>query len=167
VPVLVSQLLGNNVSFWYENCDRGQEATALTPLEEAALRLFEHLQDRPDGPMSFRIALQPLMASILAVRDGIKDGRAGKPPYLVALLGPNHGRRAALIDGIRATLKIVLVAMLLDMIYQVLVYQTVYPGEAVIVAVILGFLPYSLLRGPVGRIAKSRQSPMDGRGKDG
>ena len=34
----------------------------------------EHLVDRPGGLMSFRFILQPMMASILGVRDGTRFG---------------------------------------------------------------------------------------------
>jgi hypothetical protein len=36
------------------------------------------------------------------------------------------------------------------------VLKTLYPGEAVVVALLLGFIPYLLLRGPVARIARWR-----------
>jgi hypothetical protein len=34
------------------------------------------------------------------------------------------------------------------------VLKTFYPGEAVIVAIMLAFVPYPLLRGPFARIAR-------------
>jgi hypothetical protein len=42
----------------------------------------------------------------------------------------------------------------MDVIYQAIALKTFYPGEAVIVALTLAFLPYLLLRGPVARIAR-------------
>ena len=42
----------------------------------------------------------------------------------------------------------------MDVIYQAIVLKTFYPGEAVIVALALAFLPYLLLRGPIARIAR-------------
>jgi hypothetical protein len=42
----------------------------------------------------------------------------------------------------------------MDMIYQLIVLKTFYPGEAVIVAIALAFFPYLLLRGPIARIAR-------------
>ena len=46
-----------------------------------------------------------------------------------------------------------LVAILLDLIYQVVVLE-VYPGEAIIVAVLLVIAPYTILRGVVTRAAE-------------
>jgi hypothetical protein len=42
----------------------------------------------------------------------------------------------------------------MDAIYQATVLKTFYPGEAVIVAILLAFVPYLLLRGPVARVAR-------------
>jgi hypothetical protein len=42
----------------------------------------------------------------------------------------------------------------MDLIYQVVVLRRFYPLEALIVAFVLAFLPYILLRGPVNRIAR-------------
>ena len=42
-------------------------------------------------------------------------------------------------------------------------FKTFYPGEAAIVAVLLAFIPYLLLRGPFARLARlwgvARQQP--------
>jgi len=46
----------------------------------------------------------------------------------------------------------------MDVIYQYLVYRWFYPGEALIVAFILAFVPYLLIRGPVDRIARRVKS---------
>ena len=45
-----------------------------------------------------------------------------------------------------------LVAILLDLVYQVVVLE-VYPGEALIVAVLLAIAPYVVVRGVVTRVA--------------
>jgi hypothetical protein len=42
----------------------------------------------------------------------------------------------------------------MDAIYQYVVLKTFYPGEAVIIALLLAFVPYILLRGPIARIAR-------------
>ena len=44
----------------------------------------------------------------------------------------------------------------MDVVYQLIVLKTFYPGEAVIVAIALALLPYLLLRGPIARIARWR-----------
>ena len=49
-------------------------------------RLWRDILDRPDGPMTFRFILQPAMAALAAFRDGVKDARLGRTPYVLALL---------------------------------------------------------------------------------
>ena len=129
----------------------------MIPLQDAAIRMIDHLMERPDGPMAFRFLIQPVMAAILAIRDGIRDGRTGAAPLLLTMILPSGQRNAAWIEGIRATSRILILAAVLDVIYQAFVYHTFYPGETVIVAVVLGFLPYVLLRGPVSRIFRMRR----------
>ena len=41
----------------------------------------------------------------------------------------------------------------MDTIYQIKEFGTFYPGEAVLIAIALAFVPYLLLRGPIERIA--------------
>ena len=42
--------------------------------------------------------------------------------------------------------------VLMDVIYQWLVFRHVYPGEVLIVATGLAIVPYVLLRGPINRM---------------
>jgi hypothetical protein len=47
---------------------------------------------------------------------------------------------------------------LMDFIYQLMVFQWIYPGEALIVSCILACIPYLLIRGPIGRPIHWRQT---------
>jgi hypothetical protein len=125
-------------------------------MDEILIRVAEDLADRLTGPMKFRLVLQPLMAAIMATRDGLRDARAGRPPYLWGLLWTRHGRMDMLKDGWRGVGRIVALALALDVFYQLLVLGAVYPGEAVLVACVLAIFPYALLRGPIARAARSR-----------
>ncbi|MGO9421646.1 hypothetical protein [Roseiarcus sp.] len=42
----------------------------------------------------------------------------------------------------------------MDIVYRAAVLGEFFPGEAAIVAVLLAFIPYLLLRDPMGRIAR-------------
>jgi len=59
-------------------------------------------------------------------------------------------------DGWKGVGKVFVLAILLDVIYQYIVQRFVYPGEAVLVAVILAIVPYLLFRGPINRLASRR-----------
>lgn len=52
--------------------------------------------------------------------------------------------------------KVFLLAVVLDVAYQIIVLRFVYPGEVILVAFTLAILPYLLLRGLVTRIARRR-----------
>ncbi len=117
------------------------------------MRIAENLTDRVTGPMKFRLVLQPVMASIFAILAGLKDARAGKPPYFWALLTNPAHRLDMIKDGWKSVGKIFILALVLDVGYQIFVLHFVYPGEAVIVAFILAIAPYLILRGLVSRIA--------------
>jgi hypothetical protein len=117
-------------------------------------RFVHNLFARLDGPLHFRLIVQPMMAIIFAVVDGIKDAKAGKPAYFWALLSTPHYRERLVKQGWKSVGKIFILAIVLDFVYQLKVHSTVYPGETLIVAFSLAILPYLLLRGPVNRLAR-------------
>ncbi len=116
-------------------------------------RQWQDLTGRPGDSMSFRFILQPIMATIAAVHDGIKDARLGRSPYFWTMLTNPSKLGGRLQEGLVSTGRIILLGLGMDTIYQLKELGTFYPGEAVIIALVLAFLPYLLLRGPVDRIA--------------
>jgi hypothetical protein len=116
-------------------------------------RLWHDLLDRPGGPMTFRFILQPAMAIIAALRDGVSDARLGRTPYLAAIVCGEE-RNALVWEGIISTARILILGVVMDTVYQWLVLKTFYPGQAAVIAVLLAFVPYLLLRGPIERIAR-------------
>lgn len=118
-------------------------------------RFWTDLMGRAGGPMSFRFFLQPTMALIFAVRDGINDGRTGCTPYFWTIAhGDRVARREALREGAKATGRIFLLGIAMDAIYQWRVFRMFYPVEAVVIAIALAYVPYLLLRGPVARATR-------------
>ena len=122
-------------------------------MEELLARIWENLTGRLDGPMKFRLLLQPTMAAIFAIKAGLKDARESRPPYFWTIFTDQSQRHELLREGWKAVSKVFIVAVIIDVIYQYLVFRWFYPGEALIVAFILAFIPYLLIRGPVNRIA--------------
>ena len=57
-------------------------------------------------------------------------------------------------EGLNATARIILLALVMDLIYQLLFLNTFYPNEALIVALLFAFVPYLIARGLVWRIAR-------------
>jgi hypothetical protein len=123
---------------------------------EALRRFWHDLVERPDEPMRFRFILQPVMAALAAIHDGRKDARAGRSPYLMTVLRNPQKRVGRLREGLNATARIILLGLVMDVIYQLIVLKTFYPNEALVIAVLLAFVPYLILRGLVLRVARSR-----------
>lgn len=107
---------------------------------------------RVQGPMTFRLLIQPLVASFFAVRAGLKDARENRPPYFWSVWSRPAERRDLLHEGWKDVGKVFVVAVVLDVIYEVIELRWVYPGQAVIVATILAIIPYLFVRGPVNRL---------------
>jgi hypothetical protein len=125
----------------------------MAEVTEIFIRFWTDLLERPDGPLAMRFVLQPIVATLLAVRDGVKDARGGRSPYFWTVLTNPAERNERLREGLSATGKVMVIAVLLDLAYQYIALRAFYPGEAVAVAIVLAFLPYLLIRGPVARIA--------------
>ena len=125
-------------------------------MEEMLARFWGDLMGRVGGPMTFRLILQPLMAAIFAVRSGLKDAKEGKPAYFWALFTDSVNRRDMLRDGWKSVGKVFVIAIIIDLVYQWIVFLWFYPGEALLVAALLAFIPYLVIRGPVNRIARRR-----------
>jgi len=123
-------------------------------LEELVTRVWDNLIGRVGGPLTFRLILQPAVAAIFAILAGLKDAREGRPAYFWTILVSPANRRALLREGWRAVAKVFIVAVVIDAVYQFIVLRWFYPGEALIVAFLLAFVPYLLIRGPVNRIAR-------------
>ena len=126
-------------------------------MEEMLSRFWEDVIARVGGPMKFRLILQPLIAIIFAVRAGLKDAKEGKVPYNWALISDPDHRRALLRSGWKSVGKVFVIAIIIDLVYQIIVFRWFYPFEAVLVAAILAFIPYLLIRGPVNRIARRKK----------
>ena len=126
-------------------------------MEHDILARFAHdMAERLSGPMTFRLVLQPLMAVILAIVDGLKDAKIGKPPFLWAVFTHRGHRLETIKHGWKSIGRVFLFALVLDFVYEVTGQPAVYPDEAIIVAIILAILPYLLLRGLVTRAASRK-----------
>ncbi len=125
-------------------------------------RGWQNMVARPNQGLALRFLLQPAMSMILAIRDGIRDARAGRSPYLWTILSDPTRRRANIREGIAVIGKVFLVAIAVDIVYQIIELKAFYPNEALFIATLLAFIPYLVLRGPVARIARLwRQKARD------
>ena len=66
---------------------------------------------------------------------------------------PEH-RRQLLQSGWKDVGKVFIIAIVIDVAYQVVALQWVYPFEALLTAALLAFVPYLLIRGLVTRLTR-------------
>lgn len=121
-------------------------------MEEIFSRGWDELLARDSGPLHVRLLLQPLVASILAIRSGLNDAREGRPVFFWTLALKPVQRRSLLRHLWKDVGKLFLAACVLDVVYQLLVLRWVYPVQTLIVATTLAFLPYFVVRGLTNRI---------------
>jgi hypothetical protein len=126
-------------------------------MEEIFTRAWRDLIGREGGPLSFRLIIQPMVAALLAIRAGLRDAREGRTPYFWALVSSPAHRRNLVQEGWKDVGKVFVLAVVLDVIYQLMVFRWLYPVETLLVATVLAILPYLAIRGPVTRIARSRR----------
>jgi hypothetical protein len=115
-------------------------------------RLLDDLSGRLTGPLTPRWVIQPVMASLLALRDGLADARGHRSPFLRAIVSDPGSRHEAVSSGWSSIAKVFIMALLLDAAYQLLVLNWFYPVEAMLVALVLALVPYAVVRGPISRL---------------
>jgi hypothetical protein len=125
-------------------------------MHDVWIRVTENFSHRIDGSMSFRFILQPLMATIFAAIDGLKDAKGGKVPYLWSLFTQPQHLAAQLEHGWKSIGKVFALAIVLDVIFQIRELHNFFPLEALATAVLLAIVPYISLRGVVCRLARKR-----------
>lgn len=132
-------------------------------MEDYIARIWEHLGDRIDGPMSLRFFMQPTMAIFFGIRDGLRFAREKRSFLLWG--GPKDPaeRHAQFVATWRSIGKVFLFAILLDTIYQAFMLHWFYLLEALIVAVVVAVIPYLIVRFLVnyGTRARRRVEPPD------
>ena len=116
----------------------------------------ETLEAMLGGPGRMRFVLQPIVAIILGIRDGRADAAAGRPPYVVAVLFADEGRREGLVSALRTLTKPLLVAVVLDAVLQYVIFSSIRLWQALAVGTTLIALPYVLARGITNRDLQRR-----------
>jgi len=116
--------------------------------------------------MHLRLVIQPTVATILAIRAGLRDARQGRPAFFWTLLKSSSERKTLIRSGWKDISKVFILAMLLDAIYQLIALHAFYPVQTLIVAIVVAVIPYTVLRGPVTRLTrcfyrKEKSGPAD------
>jgi hypothetical protein len=112
--------------------------------------------------MHLRLFLQPSMAAIFAIRDGVRDAREGRPPYSRTMFTDPEERRHLLAEGWKSDGRVVVMSAIMDAVYQFIALRWVHPIELVVVVVVIAWAPYAILRGVVNRLMRWRESKKAG-----
>lgn len=95
-----------------------------------------------------------MLAILLGVRGGLADARAGNPPYLLGLVFDAGRRRELLRSGAAAIGTLLAMGIILDVVFQLVIYHAVHPGAALLVGPILICVPYALSRALTTRLTR-------------
>jgi len=117
-------------------------------------QFLEELPQRFTGPGRFRFLLQPMIAIVLGIRAGLADAKVGNPPYLFGLLLGAGRRRELLRSGVVAVRNLVALGIIMDLVFQLVLYHSVHPGAALLVGPIFIAFPYSMSRAVTTRLAR-------------
>lgn len=115
---------------------------------------LDQLLGRLSGPLNFRLVVMPTVVTVLALRAVWKDMREGRPAFLGVWIQDPVERKRIVREWLKVVGKIFVVACVLDIAYQLMVFRWVYPGLVLVVAVVCAVVPYVLVRGPVHLFAR-------------
>ena len=90
-------------------------------MEEMFTRGWDELLARETGALHFRVILQPLVATFFAIRSGARDAREGRPVFFWTVVLDAPQRRFMLCQLWKDVGKLFLVAVTLDVTYQLVV----------------------------------------------
>ncbi len=122
-------------------------------MDDMITRGWEELIGRDAGPLHARLLFQPLVASLLAIRSGLRDARERRPVFFWTVVLDPTQRRELVRHGGQDVGKLFITAVILDVIYQLIVLHWFYPVQTLIVATALAIMPYLVFRGLTNRIA--------------
>lgn len=130
----------------------------MSSIEKLLAEGWDNFTSRGNGPMHFRFVMQPAMAAFLAIRAGLSDARAGRPPFLWEALHNPAARGDLVRSGWKDIGKAFVIAAVIDGIYQWIVLHRVSVVGLLITATLLALVPYTLLRGPANRLARRNKA---------
>jgi uncharacterized membrane protein YjgN (DUF898 family) len=104
--------------------------------------------------MRFRVFLQPAMAIALGIVAGWNDAKTRAPPYLWTLFNEPTQRMSLLKNGWKSVGRLFILAVVLDVIYQLTVLGSVNPLGALVTAGLFAIIPFLVFRGLTNRVGR-------------
>ena len=127
---------------------------------------LEDIPKRLTGPGRFRFILQPAVAIFLGIRSGLADARAGRPAYLYGIVFHRGHRRELVKSGFESIVNLLLIGILLDSVFQWVLFGSSYPGAALIMGPVLIVAPYTVARALSNRVCGVWQSTGHVKGRN-
>jgi hypothetical protein len=119
-------------------------------------RFTDDMIVRLHGPGRLRFILQPAVAIVIGARDGVKDARADNPPFLRNLVFRSSDRPGLVRGALASVRDLVAVAILLDVVSQILIFRMVHPAAALLLGPVLIAVPYASSRALTNRLKRRR-----------
>ncbi len=117
-------------------------------MDDILARVWNDFVARSTGPMWFRLILQPLVAAFFGVRAGLRNAKGAKSEG-----APDPDHRKTMFGQARKDVgKMLVIGFVLDAVFQLIALRTFYLGEALLVAILLVAVPYTIIRSVAGRL---------------
>jgi hypothetical protein len=127
-------------------------------VDDLLIRFWTNVTHRVHGPFTFRLLLQPAMAAFFAFRDGLSDARRGRPAFGWALFTHTGARSELVSEGFRSIGRVFILGVVMDVLYQLIVFRWLFVGEIAFVVIMLVVVPYLVVRGLVNLAVRFRLS---------
>jgi hypothetical protein len=121
-------------------------------------RFADDMVARVHGPGRLRFIFQPTVAILLGARDGRKDAQEGATPFLWGLIFHPANRPDLLRSALISVRNLVAIAILLDVVSQLLILRMVHPSAALILGPVLIGFPYASSRALTNRFVRLRSN---------
>src|SRR5947208_13316405 len=112
----------------------------------ARVEFWQTIGDSLAGKAKFRLILQPAMAILLGFRLGIADAKDGRMPFIRRLATSSGERWKVFKHSFREALLPLALALIVDAIVQYLLLHSIRPVAALVVGLLLVWLPFVVLR---------------------
>lgn len=116
------------------------------------------VRDLSSGKGQIRFLIQPLVAIVLGARLGIADAKEGHHPFLFRLFRGDEPRGELFKKSLSDVVMPMCLAIVIDCILQYYTLGVVRLFAAVIVGLVLVWLPYSLARALTNRLMRRRHA---------
>jgi hypothetical protein len=130
-------------------------------ISDALSRAAGQLLGRASGPFHLRLIVTPAIATIYAIRTGLRDARAGHPAFLWEAVRNPDARHRIRRSWRKDIGKMIVVVLAVDTLYQLVVLRAFYPLQVLILVVALAMIPYAVVRGITTRVARALPGPKE------